>query len=154
MFRLFKILVFQANAFSWRGAHLSRAMWVQLKCSQIARVKGSTFLGVGQDFRSLNWDVRFPVLGFGTNTGRKECQHHGTSTTGLSLSDTEVIDWGIQALTFSTFDVLNVWKYKDGLLWCKFGSDVQPKLQSGRSALSNIDILFWEIPGSKKFRHF
>ena len=51
-----------------------------------------TFLGVGQDFRSLNSDVRFPVLGFGTNTGRKECQHHGTSTTGLSLSDTEVID--------------------------------------------------------------
>ena len=28
-----------------------------------------TFLGVGQDFRSLNSDVRFPVLGFGTNTG-------------------------------------------------------------------------------------
>ena len=133
-------------------------MWLQLKCSQIARVKAGGHFWAWDKISEV-WtpmsDFPFWVLEQIREGGsRKECQHHVTSTSGLSLSDTEVIDWGIQALTFSTFDVLNLWKYKDGLFWRKFGRDVQLKLQSGRSALSNIDILFWEIPGSKKFRHF
>ena len=116
-----------------------------------------TFLGVGQDFRSLNSDVRFPVLGFGTNTGEGRSQ--GMPASRVQHYWAKPIWYRGDRLRypsadFSTFDVLNVGKYKDGLFWRNFGWDVQLKLQSGRSALSNIDILFWEIPGSKKFRHF
>ena len=112
-----------------------------------------TFLGVGQDFRSLNFDVRFPVLGFPTNT-EEEAVARNASITGQSLSDTWVIDWGIHSLTFFHFWCFDCWKVQRGVVVAQKQVGCSSELKSGRSAVSNIDVLFWEIPAARNLDIF
>ena len=65
----FKLMLSPGVVFKLRNAQLYLDVTATKMFTDSTCQGWGTFLGVGQDFRSLNSDVRFPVLGFGTNTG-------------------------------------------------------------------------------------